>query len=348
MHEPRGPQYMGINWVGPALMRYGTDEQKAKHLAAIASGDVIWCQGFSEPEAGTDLVSLRTRAVPDGDGWRITGQKVWTSYARMASWCVLAACTDPEAPKHKRLTLFLIPMDRPGFTVRGIPSMLGPHHLNEMFLDDVPAYPGDVLGEAGDGWRVMREALAFERVGHRALRAVRIAARPDAHPTRGEVGRASGDDSHPLGARARRSPRRAAARLSRRLAAGRLRPRARRPAPPGSSPRPATSWSPSCCSTCWDRPRWTAAARPRCTERSKTIGVTHRRPPWHRAPSRCNACWWRETYWGESTGENRSATRHQRLRRRRGQAAHPTGRPAGRAARGDRRRAPRRGPRRLG
>jgi alkylation response protein AidB-like acyl-CoA dehydrogenase len=164
-HEPRGPQYMGINWVGPALMRYGTAEQKAKHLSAIASGDVIWCQGFSEPEAGTDLASLRTRAVPDGDGWRITGQKVWTSYALMASWCVLAACTDPDAPKPKRLTLFLIPMDRPGFTVRGIPSMLGPHHLNEMFLDDVQASPGDVLGEVGDGWRVMREALAFERVG---------------------------------------------------------------------------------------------------------------------------------------------------------------------------------------
>jgi alkylation response protein AidB-like acyl-CoA dehydrogenase len=164
-HEPRGPQYMGINWVGPALMRHGTAEQKAKHLSAIASGDVIWCQGFSEPEAGTDLVSLRTRAVADGDGWRITGQKVWTSYALMASWCVLAACTDPDAPKHKRLTLFLIPMDRAGFTVRPIPSMLGPHHLNEMFLDDVQAFPGDVLGEVGDGWRVMREALAFERVG---------------------------------------------------------------------------------------------------------------------------------------------------------------------------------------
>ncbi|MDT5140531.1 MAG: hypothetical protein QOD58_4793 [Mycobacterium sp.] len=164
-YEPRGPQYMGINWVGPAIMRYGTAEQKAKHLAGIASGEVIWCQGFSEPEAGTDLASLRTRAVPDADGYRINGQKVWTSYARMASWCVLAACTHPDAPKSKRLSLFLIPMDRAGFTVRGIPSMLGPHHLNEVFLDDLQAFPGDILGEPGDGWRVMREALAFERVG---------------------------------------------------------------------------------------------------------------------------------------------------------------------------------------
>jgi alkylation response protein AidB-like acyl-CoA dehydrogenase len=164
-YEPRGPQYMGINWVGPAIMRYGTAEQKAKHLSGIASGEVIWCQGFSEPEAGTDLASLRTRAVPDADGYRINGQKVWTSYARMASWCVLAACTHPDAPKSKRLSLFLIPMDRAGFTVRGIPSMLGPHHLNEVFLDDLQAFPGDILGEPGDGWRVMREALAFERVG---------------------------------------------------------------------------------------------------------------------------------------------------------------------------------------
>jgi alkylation response protein AidB-like acyl-CoA dehydrogenase len=164
-HEPRGAQYMGINWVGPALMRYGTAEQKARHLSAIAAGEVIWCQGFSEPEAGTDLASLRTRAVADGDGWRVTGQKVWTSYARMASWCVLAACTDPSAPKSKRLTLFLVPMDRAGITVRPIRSMLGPHHLNEVFLDDVEVSAGEVLGEVGDGWRVMREALAFERVG---------------------------------------------------------------------------------------------------------------------------------------------------------------------------------------
>lgn len=164
-HEPRGAQYMGLNWVGPALMRYGTQAQKTEHLAAIAAGEVIWCQGFSEPEAGTDLASLRTRAIEDGDGWLITGQKIWTSYAQMASWCVLAACTDPEAPNAKRLTLFLVPMDRGGITVRPIRSMLGPHHLNEVFLDSVRALPHDVLGEVGGGWRVMRDALAFERVG---------------------------------------------------------------------------------------------------------------------------------------------------------------------------------------
>jgi alkylation response protein AidB-like acyl-CoA dehydrogenase len=164
-HEPRGAQYMGINWVGPAIMRYGSSAQKAKHLAAIAAGEVIWCQGFSEPEAGTDLASLRTRAVRDGDGWLVTGQKIWTSYARMASWCVLATCTKPDAPNAERLTLFLVPMDRPGITVRPIRSMLGPHHLNEVFLDGVRVYPDEVLGDVGGGWRVMREALAFERVG---------------------------------------------------------------------------------------------------------------------------------------------------------------------------------------
>ncbi|MET0703638.1 MAG: acyl-CoA dehydrogenase family protein, partial [Mycobacterium sp.] len=96
-HEPRGAQYMGVNWVGPAIMRYGTEAQKAQHLSAISAGDVIWCQGFSEPDAGSDLASLRTRALRDGDEWVINGQKIWTSYAQMASWCVLATCTDPAA-----------------------------------------------------------------------------------------------------------------------------------------------------------------------------------------------------------------------------------------------------------
>jgi alkylation response protein AidB-like acyl-CoA dehydrogenase len=164
-HEPRGAQYMGLNWVGPALMRHGTPAQRAQHLPPIAAGDVIWCQGFSEPEAGSDLGSMRTRAVADDHGWLVSGQKVWTSYAQMAQWCVLAAATAPEAPTSQRITLFLVPMDRAGLTVRPIPSMLGPHHLNELFLDEVRVHPEDVLGEVGGGWQVIRDALAYERVG---------------------------------------------------------------------------------------------------------------------------------------------------------------------------------------
>lgn len=163
-HEPRGAQYMGLNWVGPAIMAFGSEAQKRRHLSAIAAGDVIWCQGFSEPGAGSDLASLTTRAVPDGDGWRITGQKIWTSYAGMAQWMVLAARVGP-GERHEGITMFLVPMDSDGITVRPIRSMLGPHHLNEVFLDDVWAGPDSVLGEVGDGWSVIRTALAHERVG---------------------------------------------------------------------------------------------------------------------------------------------------------------------------------------
>ena len=168
-HEPRGAQYMGLNWVGPALMAYGTDEQKARHLPPIAAGEVIWCQGFSEPEAGSDLASLRTRAEPVGDpagadGWRISGQKIWTSYAGMAQWCIVAARVG-GGERHEGITMFLVPMDAPGIEVRPIRSMLGPHHLNEVFFDDVPAGPEAVLGEVGGGWAVIKTALAHERVG---------------------------------------------------------------------------------------------------------------------------------------------------------------------------------------
>ena len=163
-HEPRGAQYMGLNWVGPAIMAFGTDAQKAQHLSAIAAGDVIWCQGFSEPEAGSDLAALKTRATPDGDGHRINGQKIWTSYAGMAQWCVLAARVGP-GERHEGITMFLVPMDAPGITVRPIRSMLGNHHLNEVFFDDVWAGPDAVLGEVGGGWAVIRKALAHERVG---------------------------------------------------------------------------------------------------------------------------------------------------------------------------------------
>ncbi|HEV2369690.1 MAG TPA: acyl-CoA dehydrogenase family protein [Acidimicrobiales bacterium] len=165
-HEPRGAQYMGLNWVGPAIMAYGTSAQKARFLPPIAAGEVIWCQGFSEPDAGSDLAALTTRADPEGDGWRISGQKIWTSYALMAQWCVLAARVGPMTEKkHEGITIFLVPMDRDGITVRPIRSMLGPHHLNECFFDSVRVEPDEVLGGVGNGWAVIRRALAHERVG---------------------------------------------------------------------------------------------------------------------------------------------------------------------------------------
>ena len=164
-HEPRGAQYMGVNWVGPALMRHGTDDQQRLHLPPIAAGEVIWCQGFSEPDAGSDLASLQTAARRDGDGWRISGQKIWTSYATMAQWCFLLARTSRGEKKQQGITVFLVPMDAPGIEVRPIPCMLGPHHLNEVFLDDVWVTEADVLGEVDQGWNVVQEVLAFERVG---------------------------------------------------------------------------------------------------------------------------------------------------------------------------------------
>jgi alkylation response protein AidB-like acyl-CoA dehydrogenase len=164
-HEPRGAQYMGVNWVGPTIMRHGTDEQKAHHLPLISKGEVIWCQGFSEPDAGSDLASLQTTARRDGDAWFVKGQKIWTSYATMAQWCFLLARTSRKERKQQGLTIFLVPMDRPGIEVRPIATMLGPHHLNEVFFDDVWVTDADVLGEVDDGWSVVQEVLSFERVG---------------------------------------------------------------------------------------------------------------------------------------------------------------------------------------
>jgi alkylation response protein AidB-like acyl-CoA dehydrogenase len=163
--EPRGAQYMGVNWAGPAIMRFGTDKQRTEHLGRIARGEVIWCQGFSEPEAGSDLASLRTAARAVDGGWVIEGQKVWTSYAGMADWCFLLARTTTGPVKQHGITVFLVPMNRPGIRVVPIAAMLGPHHLNEVFFDGVPVTEDDVLGPVEDGWRVVREALAFERVG---------------------------------------------------------------------------------------------------------------------------------------------------------------------------------------
>ena len=164
-HEPRGAQYMGVNWVGPTIMRHGTAEQQSRHLPGIARGEVIWCQGFSEPDAGSDLASLRTAARRDGEVWRVSGQKIWTSYATVAQWCFLLARTSSEEKKQRGLTIFLVPMSAPGIVVRPIQTMLGPHHLNEVFFDDVAVPDADVLGGVGDGWNVVQEVLSFERVG---------------------------------------------------------------------------------------------------------------------------------------------------------------------------------------
>ena len=172
-HEPRGAQYMGVNWVGPIIMRHGTTEQQRTHLPPIAAGEVIWCQGFSEPEAGSDLASLRTyaRRAEDGSGgWLVSGQKIWTSYATMAQWCFLLARTSrvgegTTTRKQQGLTVFLVPMDDPAITVRPIGTMLGPHHLNEVFFDDLRVTEADVLGEVDAGWSIVADVMSFERVG---------------------------------------------------------------------------------------------------------------------------------------------------------------------------------------
>lgn len=169
-HEPRGAQYMGVNWVGPIIMRHGTEEQQRRHLPPIARGEVIWCQGFSEPEAGSDLASLRTTARPAEDGWLVSGQKIWTSYATMAQWCFLLARTSKVGEgatqkKQQGLTIFLVPMDDPAITVRPIRTMLGPHHLNEVFFDNLRVTEADVLGTVDAGWSIVQDVMAFERVG---------------------------------------------------------------------------------------------------------------------------------------------------------------------------------------
>lgn len=164
-HEPRGAQYMGLNWVGPVIMRHGTPAQHEKFLPPIASGDVIWCQGFSEPGAGSDLPALRTSATRVDGGWRINGQKIWTSYARMAQWCFLLARSGPAGGRRDGITVLLVEMDQPGITARPVPSMLGNHHLNEVFFDNAWAPDDAVLGTVDQGWEVVSDVLAFERVG---------------------------------------------------------------------------------------------------------------------------------------------------------------------------------------
>ncbi len=161
----RRPQNMiGIGWAGPTIVHAGTPEQQARYLPKLLSGEEIWCQLFSEPGAGSDLASLGTRAVRDGDEWVVNGQKIWTSLAQHAAYGILIARTNPDVGKHHGITYFLCPMDTPGIEIRPIIEMTGGHTFNEVFFTDVRLPANSVVGEVDRGWELAKVTLGNERV----------------------------------------------------------------------------------------------------------------------------------------------------------------------------------------
>ena len=163
--EPRGSQYMNVNWIVPAIITAGNEEQKRRFLPQIASGEMLWCQGFSEPEAGSDLAALKTSARRDGDDYIINGEKVWTSYAAGAHYCFLLARTGEAQSGGGAISIFLVPMNAPGVSVKVIPTMLAIHQIHHLVFDHVRVSEADRLGAENAGWGVIRDALADERVG---------------------------------------------------------------------------------------------------------------------------------------------------------------------------------------
>jgi acyl-CoA dehydrogenase len=155
---------VALGMVGPTLMAHGTSEQKARWLAPMLRGDEVWCQLFSEPEAGSDLASLRTRAVPDGDEFVVDGQKVWTSGAQHSEWGILLARTDPDAPRHSGISYFVVDMRSPGIDVRPLRQLNGEAHFNEVFLSGVRVPAENLVGELHEGWKVAVTTLSNERV----------------------------------------------------------------------------------------------------------------------------------------------------------------------------------------
>ena len=168
MHRAQAPgpiNVLGIPNVAPAIMAYGTDEQKQTMLPAIMRGEDIWCQGFSEPDAGSDLASLRTTAVLDGDSWVVNGQKIWTTLGHLANRGEILVRSDPDAPKHKGISCLLVDMTLPGVTTRPHVTITGEHEFNEVFFDDVRVPIDSILGPPHEGWRVAMTTLSHERGG---------------------------------------------------------------------------------------------------------------------------------------------------------------------------------------
>ena len=161
----RAPSFvnMGVAWVGPSIMLYGSDEQKAKYVHRIATGEDIWCTLYSEPGAGSDLASLQTRAVRDGDDYIINGQKIWTTYAHLSDYGWIAVRTDPQAPKHRGISTLIVDMKSPGITVRPLVNMADGHEFNEVFFEEVRVPAANLVGEENRGWYQVAVGLDFER-----------------------------------------------------------------------------------------------------------------------------------------------------------------------------------------